>query len=106
MAQRPSDLAERISNRGEPVDGIMRETFRIPVEAARVKAREILSQAPQGGHMTIVEQWRQLSHAEGVGAGSGAARRRASTGDRFGEDHQRKATGLTARARAQVLALS
>jgi hypothetical protein len=60
MAQRPSDLAERISNRGEPVDGIIRETFRLPVEAARVKAREILSEAPQGGHMTIVEQWRQL----------------------------------------------
>ena len=60
MAQKPSDLAERMSNRGEPVEGIMRETFRLPVEAARVKAREILSQAPQGGHMTIVEQWRQL----------------------------------------------
>jgi hypothetical protein len=60
MAQRPSALAERISNRGEPVDGIIRETFRLPVEAARVKAREILSEAPQGGYMTIVEQWRQL----------------------------------------------
>jgi hypothetical protein len=60
MALRPSDLAERMSNRGEPVEGIMRETFRLPVEAARVKAREILSQAPQGGHMTIVEQWRPL----------------------------------------------
>jgi len=60
LAQKPSDLAERMSNRGEPVEGIMRETFRLPVEAARVKAREILNQAPQGGHMTIVEQWRQL----------------------------------------------
>ena len=60
MAYRPSDLAERMSNGSEPVDGIMREIFRLPVEAARVKAREILSQAPQGGHMTIVEQWRQL----------------------------------------------
>jgi hypothetical protein len=60
MAYRPSDLAERMSNRGEPVDEIVRETFRLPVEAARVKAREILSQAPQGDHMTIVEQWRQL----------------------------------------------
>jgi hypothetical protein len=59
MAHRPSDLAERM-NRDEPVEGIMRETFKLPVEAARVKAREILSQAPQGGHMTIVEKWRQL----------------------------------------------
>jgi hypothetical protein len=38
-----------------------------------------------------------ISLAEGVGAGSGAARRRAPTGDRFGEDHQRKATGLKTR---------
>jgi hypothetical protein len=60
MIYRPSNLAERMSNRDEPVEGIVRETFRLPVEAARVKAREILSQAPQGGHMTIVEQWRQL----------------------------------------------
>jgi hypothetical protein len=52
MASRPSDLAERISNN--------RETFTLPVEAARAKARVILSQAPQGGHMTIVEKWRQL----------------------------------------------
>jgi hypothetical protein len=59
MARRPSDLAERISNRTEPIDGVG-ETIRLTVEAARVKAREILSQVPQGGHMTIVEQWRQL----------------------------------------------
>ena len=38
----------------------MRETFRLPVEAARVKAREIISEFPHGGFMTIVEQWRQL----------------------------------------------
>ena len=60
MAYRPSDLAERLSNRSEPVHGIMREIFRLPVEAARVKAREILDQFPQVGYTTIVEQWRQL----------------------------------------------
>jgi hypothetical protein len=60
MTRRPSDLAERMSDRGEPVDGIVRETFMLPVEAARVKAREIISQPPQGDHTTIVEQWRQL----------------------------------------------
>jgi hypothetical protein len=60
MAYRPSDLAERMSIRDEPVDIIMRTTFRLPVEAARVKAREILSEVPQGGYMSIVEQWRQL----------------------------------------------
>jgi hypothetical protein len=60
MANRPSDLAERIFNRREST----RETFRLPVEAARVKAREILDQLPQGGYTTIVEQWRQLSDGQ------------------------------------------
>ena len=60
MANRPSALAQRMSDRNEP-DDVLRETFRLPVEAARVKAREIISQTtPQGDHMTIVEQWRQL----------------------------------------------
>jgi hypothetical protein len=59
MASRPCELAVRISNR-EPDDGISRVTFRLPVEAARVKAREILNQSPQGGYMTTVEHWRQL----------------------------------------------
>ena len=60
MAYRPSDLADRMSNRREPYDGLSRETFTLPIEAARAKARQILDQLPQGGYMTIVEQWRQL----------------------------------------------
>jgi hypothetical protein len=60
MAYRPSDLAKQMSNRIEPDDGLLRENFRLPVEAARSKAREILSQFPQGGYITVVEQWRQL----------------------------------------------
>jgi hypothetical protein len=60
MASRPSDLAERIYDRGVLVSGITREIFTLPVEAARVKAREIINQAPQGGQLTIVERWRQL----------------------------------------------
>ena len=60
MANRPRDLADRISGRREPDDRLLRETFTLPLEAARVKAREILNQFPQGGYMTIVERWRQL----------------------------------------------
>jgi hypothetical protein len=60
MAHRPSDLADRISNRSGPGDGVSRETFTLPIEAARLKAREIIDQFPQGGYMTIVEYWRQL----------------------------------------------
>ena len=57
-----TDLMVRRYHRSgeEPDDGYLRETFRLPVEVARVKAREILDQFPQGGYMTIVEQWRQL----------------------------------------------
>jgi len=60
MANRPSDLAARISSRREPESNGSRETFRLPVELARAKAREILDQLPQGGYSAIVEQWRQL----------------------------------------------
>jgi hypothetical protein len=57
MAQRPSELAGRISNLRKPTDTIM---FRLPIEAARVTAREIIRQAPQDGCIAIVEQWRPL----------------------------------------------
>lgn len=60
MARKPIELAERMSSRDALVDETMRETFTLPVEAARVKAREIISQAPQGRQLTIVERWRQL----------------------------------------------
>jgi hypothetical protein len=60
MAGRPRDLAERASNWRQPDSGYLRETFTLPLEAARLKAREILIEFPRGGHMTIVEQWRQL----------------------------------------------
>jgi hypothetical protein len=60
MANRPSDLADRMSSGRAPDDGSSRKTFRLPVEAARLKAREIFGQSPQGGYMTIVEHWRQL----------------------------------------------
>jgi hypothetical protein len=55
MAYRPSELAERMYSRAEPDDGLVRQTLRLPVEAARVKAREIINQCPQGNYMTIVE---------------------------------------------------
>lgn len=38
----------------------MRETFTLPLNAARLKARHILDQSPAGGYVTVVESWRQL----------------------------------------------
>jgi hypothetical protein len=63
MASRPKEIAERISSQREP-DGLSRQTFRLPVDRARAKAREILNEFPQGGYSTIVEKWRQLPDGE------------------------------------------
>ena len=54
MRARPRDLAERMS-------GQKPEIFVLPIEAARVKAREVLNQPPEGGYTTVVESWQQLS---------------------------------------------
>lgn len=59
MAYQPRDLVYRIFKRRDPQDGVSRETFMLPVEAARLKAREILKQLPQGGYLTIVDHWQQ-----------------------------------------------
>ena len=36
------------------------ETFRLPIDAARCKVREIIDQGPQAGYIMIVESWRSL----------------------------------------------
>ena len=53
MLVRSRDLAVRISDE-QP------ETFRLPVDAARRKAREVIDQIPQNGLTSIVENWRPL----------------------------------------------
>ena len=53
MLVRSRDLAGRISDE-QP------ETFRLPVDAARRKAREVIDQIPQNGLTSIVEKWRPL----------------------------------------------
>jgi hypothetical protein len=60
MAPKPFELARRMDSNAAPISGITREIFTLSVEAARVKASEIIKQAPQGGQLTIVERWRQL----------------------------------------------
>ena len=54
MRVRPRDLADRMSGLRQP------EIFRLPIDAARLKAREILDQFPQAGYTAVVENWRQL----------------------------------------------
>jgi hypothetical protein len=54
MPVRPRDLADRISAAQHL------ETFRLPIAAARRKARDVIDQIPQNGFTSIVENWRQL----------------------------------------------
>jgi hypothetical protein len=64
MAERPRDLADRMSRRRQPDDGFLRETFTLPRLAARAKAREFLDRYPAAGYMSGVESWRELPGGE------------------------------------------
>ena len=55
---RPSDLAVRVS------DAQYRDTFRLPIDAARRKASEIIGQNPRDGLTPTVKNWRQLPDGE------------------------------------------
>jgi hypothetical protein len=56
----PRDLADRMARQRKPADGYLRETFTLPREKARAKARDFLSRYPKGGYMSAVESWREL----------------------------------------------
>jgi hypothetical protein len=62
--KRPRDIAERSSElrdlRKLADADFFRQTFTLPLHAARLKARQILDEKPQDGYMMIVENWRQL----------------------------------------------
>jgi len=54
MNVRPLNLADRMSDNRRP------KMFTLPIDAARLKAREILNKSPQAGYLPVVENWRQL----------------------------------------------
>jgi hypothetical protein len=63
--QRPADLARRIAQdsarrRRPRVDAYRRETFSLPRQAARDKAREMFRRYPKAAYMTAIESWREL----------------------------------------------
>jgi hypothetical protein len=60
MTVRPRDLASRMAGRRKPDDGYLRETFTLPREAARSKARDFLNRYPKAAYMSSVESWREL----------------------------------------------
>ena len=56
----PRDLADRMARRQKPADGYLRETFTLPREKPRAKARDFLTRYPKAGYMSAVESWREL----------------------------------------------
>jgi hypothetical protein len=65
MASTPRDLAGRMAGgrtarRRKSADGFLRETFTLPREQARAKARDFLARYPKAGYMSAVESWREL----------------------------------------------
>ena len=59
MASRPRDIADRLAQKSRD-DGFLRETFTLPRDAARLKARDFLTRYPKAGYMSAVESWREL----------------------------------------------
>ncbi len=68
----PGELAERMARRmapgkdkplGEkrPADGWRRDSFTLPREKAREKAREVFAAFPKAAYMTEIESWRELA---------------------------------------------
>jgi hypothetical protein len=64
----PRNLADRMAGRSArrvgPDDGFLRETFTLPREKARLKARDFLDRYPKAGYMSAVESWRELPNGE------------------------------------------
>ena len=60
MASRPRDLADRMARRRKLDDGYLRETFTLPCEKARARARDFLTRYPKAAYMSSVESWREL----------------------------------------------
>jgi hypothetical protein len=66
--KKPIDLAERVANRrgsrstATAAEGAWRrETFCLPRDEARAKAREWFERFPKAAYMTEIESWRELA---------------------------------------------
>ena len=62
--RRPAEIAKRsaqaLARRDGVRDAFRRETFALPREAARAKAREFFRRFPKAAYMTEIESWREL----------------------------------------------
>ena len=73
MREAPRDVARRLKSRSQARaraeaqraassqgDGFIRQTYALPREEARVRARDWFRRYPKAAYMTRVESWRQL----------------------------------------------
>jgi hypothetical protein len=61
--RRPAEIASRAAQalaRKRRDDPFRRETFALPRESAREKARELFRRFPKAAYMTEIESWREL----------------------------------------------
>ena len=63
--QRPREIARKFAQdsarrKVARSDSYRRETFALPREAAREKAREMFRRYPKAAYMTAIESWREL----------------------------------------------
>jgi hypothetical protein len=61
IADRSRDLRD-LSKRSD--ERLLYENFKLPLQEARSKARQILNESPAGGYTTIIENWRQLTDGQ------------------------------------------
>jgi hypothetical protein len=65
--KRSREIADRVRLRRDrrklANDDVAVVTFMLPLAAARLKARDILDQGPQGGYVSVIERWHQ--HPDG-----------------------------------------
>jgi hypothetical protein len=66
--KKPIELAERVANRrsrrsgtAAAEDAWRRESFCLPRDEARAKAREWFERFPKAAYMTEIESWRELA---------------------------------------------
>ena len=63
-SRQPADIARRsaksLAVRKDARDAFRRETFALPREAARAKAREMFQRFPKAAYQTEIESWREL----------------------------------------------
>ena len=64
--RRPGDLARRMARcrqaalQRQRSPSFRRDTFALPRDAARAKARELFTRYPKAAYMTEIESWREL----------------------------------------------